>query len=428
MSANVSQALLEASKVWLAMRVEGLTLDRGAALLTGAEPAVKSAAQSYLYCAVRNRLKVLFVEKSLIEKPAPQKVASLLEIALSLLIAGDINEYTVVNEAGKAVREIPDGSYSAGFVNAVLRNFLRKKDVFAQSFSENPTLAYNVPRWWYEKIKTQYPARYKEILTESLAQPALILRVNNRRIKTEDFLKALSGAGIAARFLGAAAVLIEKPVPVEKIPGFGIGLCSVQDAASQLAARLLPVKDRDRVLDACAAPGGKSAAILERSDADVTALDIEPRRCAKIRDNMRRLGLVCDIRCADASNRDFLASLGDFDDILLDAPCTASGIVSRHPDIVFMRRPGDIAGLAAQQKKLLEALWERVRPGGSLLYCVCSIFLEEGPWQIDAFLARHSGAREVKRISLVPSSRDADPGHPAVHDGFFYSLMRKEGL
>lgn len=261
----------------------------------------------------------------------------------------------------------------------------------------------------------------------------MTLRVNVRKTTVEKWLADAQAAGCPARALGGQAVLLEKARPVNRIPGFAEGLVSVQDAGAQLAGLFLAPRSGERILDACAAPGGKTAHLLELADCSVTALESDPQRAPRINENLSRLALKADVGVCDAAD---IARWWDgkpFDAVLLDAPCTASGIVRRHPEIVFSRRPDDIVALAQQQKRLLEALWPVVKSGGRLLYAVCSVFAEEGSQQITAFLETHADAQAVAlpkcscaQLRLMPCD---NPDMPELingpHDGFFYSLLQK---
>lgn len=264
----------------------------------------------------------------------------------------------------------------------------------------------------------------------------MTLRVNVRLMTVEDYLDRLKAAGLEARRVGPEAIELVTPVPVDRIPGFADGLSSVQDAGTQLAAHLLPVKAGDRVLDACSAPGGKTAHILERADCAMTALEIDPARAVKVRETLDRLKLKADIRTADAGDTASWWDGKPFDAILLDAPCTASGVVRRQPDTPWLRRPDDIKKLASEQKWLLKTLWPLLRKGGRMLYATCSIFPEEGTGQMKAFLAATPDARLVPlfagndgMLTLLPEESGewrSDAQLPTVHDGFFYALLEKQ--
>lgn len=234
-------------------------------------------------------------------------------------------------------------------------------------------------------------------------------------------MRQLAAAGIAARALDDTAILIEKPVPVERLPGFAAGLCSVQDWGAQAAAGLLDVTDGMRVLDACAAPGGKAAHLLESGRIELTALDADAARAERIGDNLQRLGLGAQVKVGDARDVDGWWDGRPFDRILADVPCSASGVVRRHPDAKWLRRESDIAAFAATQQAIIDALWRTLAPGGKMLYATCSVFAEENGRQVDAFVARHADARQLPTPIAAQQINLPD----AEHDGFFYALLRK---
>jgi 16S rRNA (cytosine967-C5)-methyltransferase len=249
----------------------------------------------------------------------------------------------------------------------------------------------------------------------------MCLRVNTRRCGTEEYAARLAAEGIAARRIGAAALLLERPLPVDRLPGFAAGEVSVQDAGAQRAAGLLDLRAGQRVLDACAAPGGKSAHILESAGVDLTALDIDPARCADVTRNLERLGLSAGVRAADCSAPETWWDGNAFDRILADVPCSASGVARRHPDIKWLRRPADVAAFAARQARILDALWRTLAAGGKLLYVSCSVFPEENGAVIDAFAARTPGVRRAPLADDGPAQWLPGP----EHDGFFFSLLEK---
>jgi len=215
-----------------------------------------------------------------------------------------------------------------------------------------------------------------------------------------------------------------KPRPVERIYGFGAGLCSVQDWGAQAAPRLLDLQDGLRVLDACAAPGGKTAHLLETADIELTALDVDVMRVAGIADNLQRLGLAATVKVADARALDTWWDGRAFDRILADVPCSASGVVRRHPDGKWLRRESDIASFAATQRAIADALWLTLVPGGKMLYATCSVFAEENARQVEAFLGRHADARQLRTEGATSSDAYCLPD--AEHDGFYYALLQKD--
>src|SRR5690349_15172721 len=243
------------------------------------------------------------------------------------------------------------------------------------------------PRWWIDALRSGYPDDWRAILAAGNAHPPMALRVNRRRIGLDEYQAKLAQAGIAARRCEEFGLLVEKPLPVDRLPGFGAGEVSVQDLGAQRAARCLDLRDGQRVLDACAAPGGKSAHILELADVALTALDVDAARASRIEPNLRRLGLQATVRVADATKSPTWWDGQPFDRILADVPCSASGIVRRHPDIKWLRRPGDLERFADQQRSLLAALWRLLAPGGKLLYATCSVFPGENDDVVAAWAA-----------------------------------------
>jgi len=366
--------------------------------------------------------------------PAP--VDCLLVCALALLWPDSDAPYadhTLVDQAVTAARNRTP--QAAGFVNAVLRRFVRERDVLASAVRTRPVAAYNHPLWWIERVKQDWPAQWQAMLTAANRHPPMALRVNARRGTAAAYVSRLAAQGRAAIEAGGQAVVLEHPCGVHELPGFAEGEVSVQDLSAQRAAPLLlgsGLPPGARVLDACAAPGGKTAHLLELADLDLLALDADPLRLARVQETLQRLDLRAQLRAADARATASWWDGRPFDVILLDAPCTASGIVRRHPDARWLRRPDDVVALARVQAELLDALWPLLAPGGRLLYATCSIFRREGEEQIDAFLQRQadSGAR------LDPASPGHLTGLPDNHprpgavidtsgDGFFYALISK---
>jgi len=314
-------------------------------------------------------------------------------------------------------------------VNAVLRGFLRRRAELVEDALRCEEAAWSYPSWWIDEIRRAYPEQYKEILQAGNARPPMTLRVNTRKNSLQDYLAHLRTAGMQAEAVGESALVLEQPVAVAQLPGFENGLVSVQDLSAQYTAPLLDLCAGQRVLDACAAPGGKTAHILERADVQLTAIDSAPERLARVQENLERLQLSAELICADAAQLDAWWDKRAFDRILLDVPCTASGIVRRHPDIKWLRRPTDIAGFAAQQTRLLQALWRTLAAGGKLLYVTCSVFPAENRLQIAEFLRTHPDATSVQASALVEGPGVGDLKGQILpdsrHDGFFYALLHK---
>lgn len=435
MSTSLSKAIAISAIGWQKMLSESCSLEKALEVCLAGQPnEMKGVVQSLLYTTVRHRAKVELLLGKLVKKPPQENTKALLYIALALLLEGREKAFTVVNQAVDAAKMNAETAWSSGFINAVLRNFLRSRSQLTASFKTNLSAQFNAPGWWISKVRQAYPNQWRGILSTQNKQPPLTVRVNRSKISVSDFLLKLEQNGLTGKQVGSWAVVIEPACPVNKIPGFFEGLCSIQDAGSQLVTELLTLKDGDRVLDACAAPGGKSAQLLETYKLDLTAMEIDPKRAPRIKDTLSRLNLNAKIVVGDASDESCVEKLGDFDAIVLDAPCTASGIVRRHPDIVWSRRPEDVALLAQRQRKILETLWKRLPSGKDLLYIVCSVFPEEGPEQIKCFLEKHPEAHLKGTplapdgvLRLLPTEQEADKNLPTNHDGFFYALLTKRG-
>jgi 16S rRNA (cytosine967-C5)-methyltransferase len=345
-------------------------------------------------------------------------VEALLWCALYALESARYAEYTVVDQAARAC-VLLNQHRAKGFVNGLLRTYLRSRASLEARVGADPVARYWHPGWWIERLRSAYPQGWEDVLAAGNAHPPMTLRVNTRRGTVEDYLARLAAQGMAARPLAGHALVLEKPMPVARLPGYADGLVSVQDAGAQRAAPLLELAAGQRVLDACAAPGGKSAHLLELADVELTALDIDAARCADVERNLTRLGLAARIRVADCTAPEGWWDDTPFDRILADVPCSASGIARRHPDAKWLRRAADLERFSARQARILDALWRVLSPGGKLLYVTCSVFTEENGAVIDAFLARTSGARRAPR----PGSGQLLPG--AEHDGFFFALLEK---
>lgn len=436
MSVNLSDAIITASAYWEKIKGGTLSIDKAIAhCAQSGNVQMKAAVQSLLHTAVRHRAKVDLVTTKLINKAPTPAVAALLEIAIALLIHGQDKAFTVVNQTVAAAKSNSETARASGFINAILRNYLRNQSAFKVAFSKNLNARFNAPGWWISKIRKAYPNHWESLLEVQTKHPPLTLRVNRRKISTSEYVELAQNIGVNAKAIGPWAVIIDPPCPVQKIPGFSDGLVSVQDAGSQLVTDILKVTNGSKILDACAAPGGKTAQLLETCDVDVTAVEIDPSRAPKINETLSRLGLNATVKVGSAADIDFLKGLGQFDGIVLDAPCTASGIVRRHPDIPWSRRPEDIEQLAQTQAKILDTIWQILPKGKDLLYVVCSIFPEEGPWQIQAFLDRHKDA-ELKpnpfnnegMLRLIPTEKEALDTLPLIHDGFFYALLSKKDM
>jgi 16S rRNA (cytosine967-C5)-methyltransferase len=301
----------------------------------------------------------------------------------------------------------------------VLRRFLRERAELVKTVLQNPVAQYNYPQWWIDTARAAYPASWQAILAAGNTQPPLTLRVNVRKTTVPAYIQLLADAGLGATQIGPLAVRLDKAIGVAAIPGFEQGLASVQDAGAQLAAPLLDVQDGMRVLDACAAPGGKTCHILELAQVDLTAIDSDPKRLVRIEENLQRLGLSATLKAFEAQTKVWWDGQ-QYDRILADVPCTASGIVRRHPDIRWLRRKGDALQLATLSAKILDNLWQMLRPNGKLLFVTCSLWPQESEAQAAAFAVRHNAVRLDAPGQLLPGG---DGAHD--HDGLFYALFQK---
>jgi 16S rRNA (cytosine967-C5)-methyltransferase len=345
----------------------------------------------------------------------------LLLVGLAQLNFTRAKPYAIVDHAVQAADRLGQPA-ARGLVNAVLRNYLRRKDELSRDRWTTPEARYGFPGWWMEKLREQHPGDWEAIAECANRHPPMTLRVNRRRTTVEAYLGTLQAAGIPARSLGAEAVLIE-PRSVLEVPGFAEGLVSVQDAGAQMAAGLMDLKDGQRVLDACAAPGGKSGHILERAEVDLLAIDQDAARVPRIKENLTRLALPAIVRCADAARPETWWDGKPFQRILVDAPCSGSGVARRHPDIRWNRRPSDMCKFATLQADLLSGVWQVLENSGKLLYATCSIFDEENEQVVNAFLARQADARLI-----FPDAHTLEGGRVLPNDdrdGFFYALLEK---
>jgi 16S rRNA (cytosine967-C5)-methyltransferase len=401
-----------------------------AALAASAEGASATRALTHelAYGTLRFLGELRALVRLLADRPlADASIEALLWVALYQLVHTSAPAYAVVDSAVGATARLRRSS-ARGLVNAVLREFLRRREALLAAAVREPEGRFSHPPWWFALVSAQYGERCAEILDAGNARPPLCLRVNRRRAARDDFITSLSARGIAATAVGAAGVIVERPRPVHELPGFAEGWFSVQDAAAQLAAPLLEARDGMRVLDACAAPGGKTTHLAELAALDLTAIDIDAGRLARVAENLARLGLESRLVAADVAQRELWWDGRPYDRILADVPCTASGVVRRHPDIKWLRRESDLPGFVAQQRRLLDALWPALARGGSLLYVTCSVFRAENEEQIEAFLVRHGDARATPlQLSdaiggqVLPATGRAEHNH----DGFFFARLHK---
>lgn len=413
----------------------------GTAALEAVAPGLRPGVQALLFQVLRQLGRAQALRAKLASRtPAPLPDALL---CTALALAWDDQQapyapHTLVNQAVEAAKKTRALQGQANFLNACLRRFLRERDALVLATDTDEEALWNHPAWWIRRVQQDHPQHWQDILRANNLAAPMTWRVNTQRMARDDLLARWQHAGIDAHEVGEQGLVLAQGRAVREIPGFEEGVCSVQDAAAQCAAPMLlsglPRGDTGlRILDACAAPGGKTAHLLEMLQAcdRVVALDIDAQRCERIAQNLQRLGLKADVLAADAAKPDTWWDGALFDAVLLDAPCTASGIVRRHPDIRWLRREGDIAQLAAIQKDLLHTLWALVRPGGRLLYCTCSVFKAEGDQQMKTFVEHNTDAKLLPSLGhLRPQTARVAPALadnlPGDHDGFYFALLEKK--
>ena len=414
--------------------------------LEACPPAVRPGTQALSFAVMRRlglarRLRALLVPRA----PAPW-VDGLLLSALALACGDEYTPHTLVDQAVDAAKR--GAKPASGMVNAVLRRFLRERDALLAQAEQDEEARWNHPRWWIERLQKDWPDHWQALLQANQQPGPMVLRVNRRHGTREAYLARLREAGLDATQVLDDGLVLTHAVPVTKLPGFEVGDVSVQDTSAQRAAPLLLAALGDRlapgarVLDACSAPGGKTAHLLEAADLDVLALDFDAARLRRVDDTLLRLHLPptahATTRAADAADTATWWDGRPFDAILVDAPCSGSGIVRRHPDARWLRRASDIPALAETQDRLLDALWPLLAPGGHLLYCTCSLFKQEGEQRVDAFLQRQAQAIRLPApghlLPVVEYPEGVSTGSPTPAesagprdpgDGFYYALLSK---
>lgn len=423
----------------VAARVLSRVLQNGQSLtaaLDNVVPAVdavkdRAFVQALCYGVCRYYHRLDFILSQLLDKPLKDvEVKSLILIGLYQLQFMRVKPHAAVSETVAAARKKP---WAKSLVNAVLRNYQREQERIEQQADQEPSAAVSHPRWLIDQIRQDWPQQSAQLFLENNRQPPMVLRVNQARTSREQYLRQLAEHDIGATPVAfcASAVMLDKPVSVDMLPGFDQGLVSVQDTAAQLAAQLLDVRAGQRVLDVCAAPGGKAAHILESQPQlnELVAVDIDAARMQRVNENLQRLKLEARLLVGDAAAPETWWDGMPFDRILLDAPCSALGVIRRHPDIKLLRRDEDIAQLQALQKNILSAVWPLLATGGILLYATCSVLKRENELQIQAFLAEHSDAAQVPIDAGWGSPREFGrqifTGESAM-DGFYYARIVKQ--
>lgn len=390
--------------------------------------------QALVYGVLRFYPRLCFICDQLLQKPIKTKEIDLYYLAvigLYQLMFMSIAPHAIISETVEAARVL-NKPWATGLINAILRNFQRQSQTLLSTIHSNEIAHYAHPKWLLETIKSAWPTEWQAILTANNESPPLSLRVNQQKITRDDYLKTLETEGFPADTIleTPAGITLKTAVDITKLPGFNDGLFSVQDGAAQFAAQLLTLKPNLRVLDACAAPGGKTTHILEKEPnlQTLVAIDIAPARTTLIQENLSRLHLSATVITADTNKPNIWWDGQLFDRILLDAPCSATGVIRRHPDIKYLRQPNDMVKLALQQKQLLQTLWPLLAPNGLLLYATCSLLPTENSDVINVFLTQEPSAKIVP-ISL-PIGLAQTAGHQILPgqgnlDGFYYALLTK---
>jgi len=388
-------------------------------------PATRGAAQDMIYGTLRDYGRGELMLSRLLQQPLTEPtIDGLLRVALHRLEVRADTAHTVVDQAVEAAARIARGGLK-GLVNGVLRNALRQWDSLIAAADHDEEASLRHPKWWIAKLRHASPETWREQLLAANTHPPMSLRINRRKTTMAAALELLESAGHEVRQIGEFSFHVEKPVPVASLPGYTEGLLSVQDWGAQQAATLLDLHDGQRVLDACAAPGGKTAHMLESADVQVTALDSDSGRARRVEEQLARLDLTATVKTADCRQTQGWWDGRPFDRILADVPCSASGVARRHPDIKWLRQADDVARFATQQAEILDALWPTLAVGGKMLYVTCSIFAEENSLQIARFASRHA---DCQRIAFADGLLEARWLPGPEHDGFYFALLQKHAV
>ena len=406
----------------LVARVEGGRSLAALHVAKGGDGPMRAATMAVVYGTLRRYGRGPALLQALAHRGVPDPVVrGLMLCALYAIESGSYAEHVAVDQAVRACRVLGKPS-AADFVNAMLRRFLRERAALQQRMETDPVARFMHPDWWIESVRRAHPGEWPAVLAAGNSRPPMGLRINRRRSSADEYLARLEKEGLRGQKAGQSAVLLETPVGVDRLPGFAEGEVSVQDIGAQRAADFLDLDNGQRVLDACAAPGGKAGHLLEIAEVDLLAIDSDASRCERIRENFARLGLDGRIQTADCARPENWWDGRPFDRVLADVPCTASGIARRHPDIKWLRRPGDPARFAEVQSQILGALWRVLAPGGKLLYVTCSVFPDENTAVVDEFCASQPAALRLDLPGHAPAQLLPGTGN----DGFFFALVQKK--
>ena len=398
------------------------------------DPRDKALSQELVYGVMRYHPRLNWIASQLLQKrfkPKDQDLAMIVEMALYQLFEMRVPDHAAVNAAVELV-VWRDKEWAKGVVNGVLRNAVRQRDDIQANLQKKEVPLFSHPSWMLKFMKGNWPQHWLDAAEAALERPPMSLRVNLNRTDRDSYSNKLSDADIDAHIPAASlsALILDKPVDVSELPGFEDGDVSIQDIAAQLATQLLAPENGEHILDACAAPGGKTGHILEHApECQLTAVELETKRIVRIGENLHRLGVSAEVIAADLRQTEDWWNEEAFDRILLDAPCSATGVIRRNPDIKTLRQPEDIAPLVELQGECLDAVWQTLKPGGTLLYATCSIFKAENEHQVQRFLERHEDA-QLEPLELAEAidtgfGLQLLPGNELNADGFFYAKLVK---
>ncbi len=416
---NLSETILLAAHLLDQVR-QGISLTQA---LASAPSENRSAAQSLTFDALRNKPKILQALKQFLRKEIDPEVEDLFLIAISTLLKDTQNQYTaytLVNETVNAAQKSLKTRHAKGLINAILRRVIENPEAL-----EIHVLDAQYPSWWVKNLKRAYPSDLVPILEANLKPAKMFLRVNSKKISKQEYVLRLMDAEIALleipqewQKVAPNAIALQSSMPVQLIPGFKEGLFSVQDLGAQIAAHLISPVTGEYILDACSAPGGKASHLLELAEINLDVLEIDEERMQRVQENLSRLDLQANLLIGDATQASAWWGGKNYDAILADVPCSATGIIRRHPDILFLRRSADISLLQDLQRRIILELWSLLKPGGRLLFVTCSIFPQEGEIQLEWFTENLKDALRLECLGQILPNE--------WHDGFYYGMLQKK--